>query len=623
MLALAEPLALLFAGLYGLLVLFHMWERRRRPVVVPSLLLWQVVAEDIIRARRFRPDLLFLLQALALAAMMLGLARPYLPALAGNEPQARQILVLDTSASMQSREGRQTRFAAARAGAAARLDSLAADTEVMLIAADTSPRVILDFTRDHAAARSALSRLRPADTGGDLGVALAFADAARQRADLPTSIDVFTDIQRAQIPAAMRDRVTLHQTGETDANLAITGVHVFQGRFQEPAAARASVQVQNFAHDDGHGVLTVSIGDEVLSRTGFTLPGRGSRSFLFDDLPRAGALMAHLEAADALTADNTAYAWVAPLRPTRVVLVSASATLARDLRGLAAATPGLAVRVVDPDAFDPERLRDADIVILHGVTLATPPAATTLYVFPGHGDPTFPVTGEVKDFEVLDWEDTHPALRGLRPLAAMPLRRGRMVSAPPWTRPIVWSRAEGGEFPLVLVGEREGHRVACITFDLAAEGLLRTDRINLLLLFTNLIAWLSPGEEETTVVRTGETVALGPFPTNTVTVNGPQDAETTLPGPAIAFEPVLAGPYRFRSDGVTRILLANFADPTESDIGRAGRDDPPLLSASPPRPSTARRPIPPPGSSASRFWCYAVALVLLTGEWALWVRRQA
>src|SRR6185436_11016914 len=98
----AAPLALLFAGLYGVLVLLYLWERWRRRVEVPSLLLWEAVHEDVVRARRFRPDLLFLLQLLLLTGLIGGLARPYLVA-AGNRPaRGRHIFVLDTSASMQA-----------------------------------------------------------------------------------------------------------------------------------------------------------------------------------------------------------------------------------------------------------------------------------------------------------------------------------------------------------------------------------------------------------------------------------------------------------------------------------------------------------------------------------------
>lgn len=621
MLALAEPLALLFAGLYGVLVLYHMWERWRRPVVVPSLLLWQVVSEDVIRARRFRPDLLFVVQALALAAMILGLARPYLPAIAGSEPTGRHIFVLDTSASMQSREGRQTRFAAAQTAASERLAALPTDTEVMLMTADRAPRVVVDFTRDRAGVAAALAAATPVDVGGDLTVALAFADAARQRTDLPTTIDVFTDLPRSQLPAPVRNRVALHQVGETDDNLAITGLQVFQGRFQDPRSARVAVHVQNFAHRDGHGVLSLELGNRVLSRTGFTVAGRTARNFLFGELPGPGAIVARLEAVDALAADNAAFGWVAPVRPVRILVASASPALVRDLRGLAAAAPGLQVRVVDPRAFTPARAADADIVILDGMAPAAPLAANALYLFPDRDNQLFPVTADVTDVEVLDWDETHPVLRGLRPLAALPLRRGRVVTPPSWARPIVWSRAQAGEFPLVLAGERDGHRAACITFDLAAERLLSTDRVNLLLLLTNLLGWLAPGGDDAVVTRTGDVRDLGSFPTDTVTVRGPQGTTATLPGPQLAFEPRLAGAYQFSSDGTTRLLFASFFDPVESDIGRPAHDDADLTPAAPPAAAGTLRRDHAPHSDASRPWLYAAALILVAAEWALSTRR--
>src|SRR5437667_9530190 len=103
----AEPFALAFAALYGVLVLFYLWERWRRRVPVPALLLWAAVREDTLRARRFRPDLLFVLQLLLLTCLIFGLARPYLSA-HGAQRSGRHLFVLDTTASLQARAGRRS-----------------------------------------------------------------------------------------------------------------------------------------------------------------------------------------------------------------------------------------------------------------------------------------------------------------------------------------------------------------------------------------------------------------------------------------------------------------------------------------------------------------------------------
>jgi VWA domain-containing protein/aerotolerance regulator-like protein len=610
----ANPLALLFAGLYGVLVLFYLWERWRRRIPVPALLLWQAVREDTIRARRFRPDLLFVLQLLLLSALIFGLAGPYLRGHGDATVSGRHIFVLDTSASMQAREVRASRFEEARAAALDLLGNLAANDEVMLITAGDAPAVVLGFTRDHDAVARALQETTPTDTGGDLAVALAFADAARRRSDLPATVAVFTDIPRAQLPSAMHDTVTVYQVGETDDNIGIQALQVFQGRFQDYRRARAHVLVENYAHREGHGFLTVQLGDQVVTRTGFTIPARETKGFLVSSFPGPGVVMARLEAADALAADNIAFGWIRPMSPVRVLVVSATPGLVKEIRDLAAATPGLQLSVAAPDAVTPEQLAQVDIAIYHRVVPNPPPAVNALYIDPDVDNPLFPVVGDASDIEVLDWAAAHPALASIRPLAALPLQRTRIVTPPAWSQVLLWSRTNEREFPLALAGEHDGRRVACITFDLEAERLLSSDNLNFFLFFMNLLAWLAPEQQDAIVVNTGEVRDLGPFPQRPVMVRDPRGVQYALDTEPPMLQPRFAGEYRASADGTRRTVFANFFDPVESDIGRASKEPP----APSPRPAASAAHAAPAADASGRhygMWLYLLAVALFVLEW--------
>jgi hypothetical protein len=617
MIQFVEPLALLFSGLYGVLVLFYLWERWRRRVPVPSLLLWEAVREDTIRARRFRPDLLFLLQLLLLTSLIIGLARPYWRNHQGEQVSGRHIFVLDTSASMQARERATSRFDDARNQALQQLRGLSADDEVMLITAARTPEVVVGFTRDHAAVATALRQSVPADTGGDLGVALAFVDSARQRSDVPTSVDVFTDISRSQLPPPLRDTVRVFQVGESDDNLAIEGLQIYQGRFQDYRGARAYVRVENFSHREAHGFLTVRLEDQVVNRSGFTIPARDSRGFLVHDFPGPGRVVAQLEVNDALAVDNVAYGWIRPLTRARLLLVSAPSPLVDDLRDLAAATPAIELEVVRPEDFRPEQAQHATLTIFHRLVPAVPPPTNALYIYPPADNPLFPASGDATNVEVLDWNTHHAALRSLRPLASLPLQRARIVSAPAWSETLLWSRTSEREFPLAFAGEHDGRRVACLTFDLEAERLLSTDNINFFLFFMNLLGWLTPEQMDATVIHTGEVYAFGRFAAQPVRVHDPHGQIETLPATQTTIEPQFAGEYRIRSDGTSRTLLANFIDPAESDIGRASREPPiaptSVLQAAAQRGGAVRH-VPQNGYSS---WLYAAALTLFVVEWAV------
>ena len=612
-----EPLALLFSGLYGVLVLFYLWERWRRRIPVPSLLLWEAVREDNIRARRFRPDLLFLLQLLLLTSLIVGLARPYWREHDGGQASGRRIFVLDTSASMQAREHNASRFDDARNEALKQLRGMGADDEVMLITAARTPEVVVGFTRDHAAVEKALLESVPTDTSGDLSVALAFTESARQRSDVPTAVDVFTDMPRSQLPAPVRDTVRVFQVGESDDNLAIEGLQIYQGRFQDYHGARAYVRVENFAHREGHGFLTVRLEDRVVTRSGFTIPPRESRGFLVHDFPGSGRVVAQLEVADALAADNVAYGWIRPVSRARLLLVSAPSPLVDDLRALAAATPAVDLQVVQPDDYRPEQAVQATVTIFHRVVPAVPPPTNALYIYPPADNPLFQVAGDASNVEVLDWNAHHVALQSLRPLASLPLQRARIVAPPAWSETLLWSRTIEREFPLAFAGEHDGRRIACMTFDLEVERLLSTDNVNFFLFFMNLLGWLAPEPVDAAVVRTGDVYAFGPLPAQPVRVRDPHGAVQTLPASQTTIEPLFTGEYRISFDGTGRTLLANFVDPLESDIGRASKE-PPVA------PSVVQHTATERADAARRMpqndysgWLYAAALTLFIVEWAV------
>jgi hypothetical protein len=617
----AEPLAFLFAGLYGVLVVLYLWERWRRRVEVPSLLLWEVVREDTIRARRFRPDLLFILQLLLLSCLIVGLARPYLSGGPDTRTGTRHIFILDTSASMQAREARQSRFEQARTQALDLLRGLRRGEEVMLVTTAPAPEVLVNFTRDHTAVATALQDIAPTDTGCDLALALAFAESARQRSDAPAEVDVFTDTPRRQLPQAARDHARVFQVGETDENIGIEGLQIFQGPFEDFHRARAYVLVENFAHREGHGFLTVRLGDQVVNRNGFTLPPRQSKGFLVHGFPGPGRVVAQLEVTDALAADNVAFGWIRPVQPLRVLLVSPSSPLIDDLRELAAATPGMQLTVLDPEGFSAEQTGRADVAIFNRFVPAPPPTANALYIYPPKDNPLFPVVADAENVEVLDWNAHHPVLRSLRPLAALPLQRARILSPPAWSEVLLWSRDPQHEFPLAFAGEHEGHRIACIAFNFESERLLSSDTMNLFLFFMNLVGWLAPRGDAVTTVNTGEVAAVVDMPDGPMRLQDPNGRIEMLAAGQRTIQPRVVGEYKISVDGTRRALLANFFDPVESDIGRSGKE-PPAPPHAVPAVAQNRQAAQTSDRQEYATWLYYAAAALFLLEWAA-ARRRA
>jgi hypothetical protein len=613
--AFVHPIAWVFGGLIAVLVALYLWEQSRRRIDVPSLLLWQLIPDAVVRTSRFRPDWLFLLQCLLLLLLIAGLADPYFGTSDGASGTRRAVLVLDLSASMQAREGRQTRFDLARAALAQRIADLGTDDEVMLIGASHHPGVAAAFTRDHAEVRRRLAALQPVDTRAHIDAALAVATRAAEIPEHPASVELFTDIPRDELGPQWRDRVGVFQIGETDDNLAIEALHVAQGRFQDHSDAHAHVAVRNFARREVHGILTLALDDVAFSRRGFSLAPRSVGAFPLSQLPGAGVLRASLEVDDALAVDNLAYAHIRPIRPLRVLAVSDSTALQRELQHIANATANLQFAFITPAEY--RDAAGADVVLFHHLAAPFPPDAASLHIAPTGPTNPFSTRGTFASVPILDWNAHHPVLAGLRPELPFALTAAQDMAIPPWADVILSSRADGREIPLALAGEREGHRRAALAFDLAADQLLSADHVSLLLLILNLIDWLAPEHGAVHVIRTGEVEVVHDLPALPRRIVDPHHNESMLPASTSAsIDAEYAGEYRVSANGTTVRVFANFVDPEESDIGRATQS---IVSRPPVRESQAQTSGPQRGVG---WWLYAVAAGLLLLEWVA-ARRSA
>ncbi|MGH7821413.1 MAG: vWA domain-containing protein, partial [Candidatus Binatia bacterium] len=171
------PQGLFSLAFVAVLVWIYLRERRQRALDVPSLLLWRSVREDS-RRSRFPVDPLFLLQALLLASLALGVAQPYLERRAAAVELRRAVLVFDTSASMQTIDGRERRFDHARRKAREIVAELPPTEEVMVIAVEARPRIVVAFTADRVTVARAIDALEPADGPGRLSLGVQLARSA-------------------------------------------------------------------------------------------------------------------------------------------------------------------------------------------------------------------------------------------------------------------------------------------------------------------------------------------------------------------------------------------------------------------------------------------------------------
>jgi Ca-activated chloride channel family protein len=170
----ASPLALVCLALLPLAVFAHVDAQRRRrryPVRFTALSTLAAVAAEEPRWRRHLP---FALLALALAALLVSIARPQRTVAVPVE-RATVVLVTDVSRSMSATDVSPTRLEAARRAAQSFIDKVPDELRVGLVAFSDGAQTLRPPTTNHQAVTAALDTLQPqfgTATGAGLQAAL-------------------------------------------------------------------------------------------------------------------------------------------------------------------------------------------------------------------------------------------------------------------------------------------------------------------------------------------------------------------------------------------------------------------------------------------------------------------
>jgi hypothetical protein len=566
------------------LTLLYLLRMQRRRVTVPFAPLWRRVLADRTpsrAARTLRRPLSLLLQLVLATLIVLALGDPHL----GAPGRARSVaLLIDCSASMQTREGAHTRLELARERARQLIARLDANDAALLVRMGAAPRALTGWLRDPRRLERALDSLDADDAAADVDGALALAQGAlagRQSATLIVISDgALPDLPRA--PAALDLRFV--RVGAETANVGITamGARRLPG---DRSRFELLVEAQNTSRAHAVRQLTIESEGEVIDAARLDLaPGERSRHTYVDLPGRAHKVTARLEPADALAADDAGYAVLPPRAPQRVLLVTPGNLF---LEGALLLVEGVTITRVTPAAYDPARARAYDAVVFDRFAPAEPPAVPgSLYLAPPRERSPFAVRGTADRPILTEYAERHPALRHVGGgLHDVNIARSLVFAL---DRDDV-ALASAASQPVIVARERAGRRALAIGFELARSDLPM--RVAFPVLLARVLDWFAGGDAEPQPgLRTGAAVA----------------AASGQPP-----EPILRAGF---AGGDAHPVAVNLSDPAESNI--APRDW-----------QVAGHPVPPPTlggngmSPAPWTLLVAVALALALFEWVAYQRR--
>ena len=632
---LLAPGALALAAVAIPIVALYILKMRRPPRVVPSTFLWEQALHDVQANapwQRLRPNLLLLLQLLAVAALVLALARPFV--LRAAAAQGDVVAVLDASALMGATDVAPSRFTAAKTRIGALIDGLPPDDVMSIVLMARQPHVLIAQSGDHGALHAALDRAATTyeapDPTAALNVAMALARGGKH-----VSLFVYTaagDPTTAP-PSLPGVQVEDHQI-TLGAGLRDLGIVAFAASRDPDGTVTVLTRVAGLGqrYVAGDLVLDAATGDpsnltwraQVDLRPLGLGPG-ASRVLTRTRLPAdTVAVRAHLQAVDGgavddLAADDHAWAVVPTVGPRRVLLVTPGNGFLQLALSLA---PGVHVDSVAPDAYNASAARCADLVAFDSYLPPTLPAASVLAVAPPPGRRSLVGLAVSAPVAVtgLQAGDDPLGLLADTGVDAAPIDYADPLSVPAWGYVVVRSRGTApgaGGAPVIVAGQNGPRREAVLGFSLFNTTWVLQPGFPILI--GHLLDYLAPPATGLTgVYRPGDPVTPNLAPcASSVSVVAPDGARVAA-APSQPFvgtgQPGLYTVEQQTPSGARRGIFAvnPFPAPPAAQPARI------YGGASAPAATSAGAEVP---FELAPFVA-AVALLILSGEWWVAARRR-
>jgi hypothetical protein len=547
------------------LVAIYLRSRARPTISVSSLMLFEEIPAPVAKSRLLRVDLLFWLEALALAAMTLAAAGLYFFAARPAGRHRLHALIFDLGAGMAATDHGSSRLDEARSRARKLISRAPAGDSFNVLGYALEGRTVLAPSASRQDLFTTLGNLQPMAVAARPAALRAALMDARGAA----TIDIFTDREPARevVQETHPDgRVEIHQIGEASDNVAIVTL--------DPGVPRSTpghCVLRNFSNRPAQCELEVDNNGRQIVRSPLIIEPRAQAIITLRPLAEGGLLRARIITPDALAADNERYALAPSIAQAKVLVLSPDAEARDDLaRIVLAINRNFVVTALDP-ALYPSSSAAAQqfaLAVLHDCSDAKVNASARMFVFPepqlpgSKRPPLLPVVGSVSVAELESRQDTgslaNPALLG----------PSRIISLPGWMDSLARGGLIGGHdsLPIAAVGHNHQGEIGVLTFDIRNHLLLDPDRLDALVLTVDTLKRVM-APQNIKVIATGTFVAIPTF--SAASLIAPDGSTTALQPDQwgrVRFRPLQAGRYLVHAGGREVAVYANYYDTGESDL---------------------------------------------------------
>ncbi|MGR3177756.1 MAG: vWA domain-containing protein [Candidatus Anammoxibacter sp.] len=543
-------IALSYLSIISIIAFLHFFNRHSTPIYVPSLIPWQDIKTDVVTSRMLRVNLLFLLQMFLIILLSVFLARPYFSSDILIIHGKNKVVVIDSSASMQTIEEEGSRFDQAKSNVLNLIDKMKFADKMMIISAYSSSEVISYLTGNKDFLRKSIEEFVPNETGTDLAGGISFA--LSYMANLKNSqLYVYTDQRKEDCGLKVTE---LHpksfqftRFGRSGNNVAISSFDIFQDMFNEND--EAYITVENFSDKTKSVKLTVHIEDDMLMEKVFMLKDYGQKTFTLQNISLPGILKAQIETSDDLKVDNIAFGIIKKRKKLiETLMVTDSNRLKTEFKKLEKAFSQLKIRTVSTDEYNSDVLANYDICIFHKFIPNSQPDINSLFISPNRIDSVEPEKptnidkvgirtdklasvsskdkawqasllpkGTIQNMQILDWDNTHPAMKYLNYLDNIKTYKALLFEPPKDATILIYASGKVSEtrstssshelrrdLPLAFSTKTGNRRTIVLGLDMEQFNYSDTNNLPILIMTLNMIQWLSPlGENVDSYGRSG------------------------------------------------------------------------------------------------------------------------
>ncbi|MEK7822543.1 MAG: VWA domain-containing protein [Planctomycetota bacterium] len=609
-------LALAYLATIALLVVIYLFRKKRKTILVSSFIPWRDLKEGTVRTRFFLADALFFLQIIILSLLALSLARPYITSTIKGITGKDLILLVDTSASMQTREGESTRLELAKAEALKVVGRMGMTDKAQLISMHSSPLIVSEPIGDKWKLSRLIQNLEVTDTTTNLEEGLSLALSLLRRNSLG-EVHVFTDRVPPEINTPQASKIRFFTCGKASDNVAIVGLDVYQDMFKEYSEREGYVTVRNMGTETKTVLLKGFLDHRPLMEETVELTPQEDRTVRIKGISGPGLLKVELHPEDAMPLDNQAFAIIRPKKTIKVLVVTPGGPLEEELGKVDKAVKEAEFLFASPKSYGQLPLKDFAICLFHKYVPEALPDINSLFIFPPQDNKFFPVEGWFRNSEIIDWEHSHPIMGHLDYIEDIWLTKALAFKNMDEFVPVVRASVGDSPFPVVTAGLMGGKRVAVLGFDLAEFSFTRAKDIPVLIMFLNILQWLDSEGTAATQVKTGTGLTFnlkGDSKELSLTNPKGKTVKIDVSGDTVVIKDINhVGEYHLKGKGIERRFVANLFDREESDI----------------RPSSfPKRGIPFEEASVAPFsltekselgkYLLILVLLLLLAEWVLY-----